>query len=382
MRKCLKLISLAAAFTLLFAACGAADPPASGAQTPAQTGGAMQASDVQIALIAHSPESILDDQSFNQGAWDGIQRFLANNGLPLGRGGNAEFFQPHEGSDAARIDLINDAITAGANILVLPGFNFEEALYEIIEDSLFPDVKFVLLDASPRRDGNTRMADNVAAVHYAEEQSGFLAGYAAVMEGHRGLGFMGGIAVPAVVRFGHGFIQGAEHAAASLGLAAGEVTINYTYLGQFNPDPAFATQAAAWFHGGIDVIFAAAGGAGGSVFAGAETAGGLAIGVDVDQGHLSETIITSAIKALDVSVYDIINDFMNDNFRSGELRFDARNDGIGLAMASSRFQVFTQAQHDAIFDQIANGTIVVDATVSPMPSEANLNLSLVSLTEI
>ena len=382
MKKCLKFISLAAALAVLFAACTPAATPAQGtAGTPAAAG-AMQASDVQIALIAHSPDSNLDDQSFNQGAWDGIQRFLAHNGLPLGRGGNAEFYQPHEGSDVARIDLINDVIGRGANILILPGFHFESALYEIIAEALFPDTKFVLLDATPRRDGEIRMADNVAAVHYAEEQSGFLAGYAAVMEGHRGLGFMGGIAVPAVVRFGHGFIQGAEYAASVLGLEPGEVTINYTYLGQFHPDPAISTQAAAWFHSGIDVIFAAAGGAGGSVKAGAETAGGLVIGVDVDQGHLSNTVITSAIKALDVSVYDIINSFMRGNFRSGELRYDATNDGIGLAMGSARFHNFTQAQHDAIFDQIASGAITVDATVTPMPSEANLPIFLVTLNEI
>ena len=350
---------------------------------PAVSG--MEPSEIQIALIAHSPDSILDDHSFNQGAWAGIQRFLSTHGLP---DGNARFFQPHVADDVARIDMIADAIGGGANILVLPGFHFESSLYEA--QDMFPDTKFILLDASPTRieevDGerifHVRIEPNVAAIHYAEEQSGFLAGYAAVMEGHRSLGFMGGIAVPAVVRFGHGFVQGAEHAAAALGLEPGEVTINYHYLGQFAPDPAFATMAASWFHGGTEVIFAAAGGAGGSVMSGAESAGGLTIGVDVDQWHLSETVITSAIKALDVSVYDMLTDFMNNRFRSGAIRFDATNDGVGLAMGSARFENFTQAQHDAIFAQLASGAVTVNPIVTPTFGDANLELNYVVVNEI
>jgi len=318
---------------------------------------------VRVALVAHSPDSILDDFSFNAGAWVGIQAFLATHGLPAA---NADFFQPHEGSDVARIDLINSVIESGFNILILPGFHFETSLYEA--QDLFPDVKFVLLDASPTRieevDGerifHVRIEDNVAAIHYAEHESGFLAGYAAVMDGHRSLGFMGGIAVPAVVRFGHGFLQGAEHAANSLGLEAGEVTVNYMYLGGFAPDPAHTTTAAAWFAGGTEVIFAAAGGAGGSVKAGAEGADALVIGVDVDQSTLSDTVITSAMKALDVSVYDMLTEFLNGQFRGGNaLMFNAAVNGIGLPMGNSRFVQFTQAQYDAIFSQLASGAVTV-----------------------
>jgi len=314
---------------------------------------------VRIALVAHSPDSILDDFSFNAGAWVGIQAFLATHGLPAG---NADFFQPHEASDVARIDLINSVIESGFNILILPGFHFESSLYEA--QDLFPDVKFVLLDASPRNDGVARVESNVAAIHYAEHEAGFLAGYAAVMEGHTSLGFMGGIAVPAVVRFGHGFLQGAEHAANSLGLESGEVSVNYMYLGGFAPDPAHTTTAAAWFAGGTEVIFAAAGGAGGSVKAGAEGADALVIGVDVDQSTLSDTVITSAMKALDVSVYDMLTDFLNGQFRGGDvLMFNAAVNGIGLPMDTSRFGTFTQAQYDAIFNQLASGAVAVNSSL-------------------
>ena len=330
--------------------------------------------DVNIALIAHSPDSILDDGSFNQGAWDGIQQFLSDNNLP---DGNANFFQPHEASDEARIDLIADAVDGGANILILPGFHFENSLYEAQE--IFPDTKFVLLDASPRRDDEVRIENNVAAIHYAEEEAGFLAGYAAVMEGYRELGFMGGIAVPAVVRFGHGFIQGAEYAAASLELSEGDVTINYHYLGGFAPDPAHTTTAAAWYAAGTEVIFAAAGGAGGSVMSAAESANTSVIGVDVDQSHLSDSVITSAVKGLAVSVYDMLTDFMNDSFNGGgELRFDASNNGVGLSMDSSHFTTFTEEQYENIFESLASGNINVNSSLEM----GDISVSLVTINEL
>ncbi|MCL2420584.1 MAG: BMP family ABC transporter substrate-binding protein [Defluviitaleaceae bacterium] len=312
------------------------------------------ADDVQIALIAHSPDSILDDGSFNEGAWQGIQLFLSTHGLS---GDHAQFFQPHVADDAARIDLIEAAIDGGANVLVLPGFHFESSLYEA--QDLFPDTTFILLDASPRRDGVTRVENNVAAIHYAEDQAGFLAGYAAVMEGYRALGFMGGIPVPAVVRFGHGFIQGAEHAAASLGLEAGEVTISYHYLGGFAPDPAHAMAAAAWFADGTQVIFAAAGGAGFNVMSAAEGAGASTIGVDVDQAGLSPSVITSAVKGLDVSVNAMLTAFVEGRFQGGEQLFDASINGVGLPMGSARFENFTTAQYDNVFAQLAGGSVTV-----------------------
>ena len=335
------------------------------------------AADIHIALVAHSPDSILDDGSFNEGAWQGITRFLNRHGLDLDT--HRSFFIPHEASTEARLDFISQAIDHGANVLVLPGFHFEESLY--IAQDMFPEVNFILLDASPRNAGVARVQPNVAAIHYAEEEAGFLAGYAAVMEGHRELGFMGGIAVPAVVRFGHGFIQGAEFAATALGLESGEVEINYLYLGGFAPSPDHVVTASGWFAGGTEVIFAAAGGAAGSVMTGAEASGGLVIGVDVDQSGDSDTVITSAMKALDVSVDDMLTDIMNGQFRGGiEHMFNAAINGVSLPMDTSRFQNFTQAQYDAIFAQLASGAINVNSSLTM--SDIIENIELVTVNEM
>jgi len=366
MKKYFKFM-IALAFLVVLVACGNnGDDTDGGATAPDTEIDVVDLVDVNVFLIAHSPApySTLDDGSFNQGAQDGILRFAAAN-----PGTVHSFLQPHTASDEARIDIIQDAIDQGANVIVLPGFHFQHALYEA--QDLFPDVKFILLDASPVNPNpsvpdarEVRVEPNVAAIHYAEEQSGFLAGYAAVMEGYRDLGFLGGNPVPAVVRFGHGFIQGAEFAADSLGLDEGEVTIHFEYLGGFGPSPEFQATAGAIFAAGREVIFVAAGGAGNSVMAAAEAAGASVIGVDVDQYWQSDTIITSALKGLEVSVYDMLTGVATGTFDGGrELRFEASNNGVGLAMNTARLQNFTQAQYDSIFSRLASGEVNVSGSL-------------------
>jgi len=330
--------------------------------------------DIQIALVAHSPESILNDGSFNEGAWAGITQFLADNNLPSS---NARFYQAVAPDNDARFNSIVQAIEGGANVLVMPGFQFVDALYDA--QDLFPDVYFILLDATPSRDGEVRIQPNVAAIHYAEAEAGFLAGYAAVMEGHRMLGFMGGNPIPPVIRFGHGFVQGAEHAAQSLGLDAGDVEINYMYLGGFAPAPEHVVTASAWFVGGTEVIFAAAGGAGMSVMAGADDTDGITIGVDSDQHWVNDTVLTSAMKALDVSVHDMLTDILNGSFPGGVQHiYDASINGVGLPMQTSRFENFTQAQYDAIFNQIASGALIVDEALEMADILENVSLVVVN----
>ncbi|MCL2603626.1 MAG: BMP family ABC transporter substrate-binding protein [Defluviitaleaceae bacterium] len=313
---------------------------------------------LNIYLISHSPppDSTLDDGSFNQGAADGIRRFVAAN-----PGTDFRFMQPHAGTDEARMDIFADAIAAGADVLVLPGFHFQHVINEA--QVLFPDTKFIVLDTGPSGD---RVASNLVGLLYAEQESGFLAGYAAVREGFTQLGFMGGLPVPAVVRFGHGFLLGAEHAAQDMGLAPGSISVNYMYMGGFGADPAHTATANGWYAGGTEVIFVAAGAVGFSVMeAAAAGAGRWVIGVDVDQGGASPTVLTSAMKALDNSVYDMLEDITNNRFRGGNvLRLTAADNGVALPMNNSRFTTFTQSQYYAIFAQLASGAVTVSGLSS------------------
>lgn len=345
-------------------------------------GGGADDDDLRVALVAHGPASILEDGSFNEGSWNGIANFLAANGYDTTRGVHREFFQAHEASDEARIDVMDDAINVwGAQILILPGFDFAGAVYQA--QDLFPDAKFVILDARPNF--GPYEAANTISILYAEDEAGFLAGYAAVMEGFTELGFLGGRAVPAVVRFGHGFILGAEYAAGELGLSAGDITVTYAYADQFAPDPRFVTMAGSWFAAGTEVIFAAAGGVGFNVFEAADAADAWAIGVDADQSGASPRVITSAMKGLDVSVYDMLTDFVAGTFRGGNsLFYSASNNGVGLPLESSRFSNFTQSQYDAIFAQLADGSISLGVdSGAQMPSEdaALSNLTFVVIIE-
>lgn len=201
-------------------------------------------------------------------------------------------------------------------------------------------------------------------------QAGFLAGYAAVKDGFRKLGFLGGMAVPAVVRFGYGFVQGAEHAAAELGLSAGDVEISYAYTGNFDATPDNQNKAASWYQAGTEVIFACGGAVGQSVFAAAEANNGKAIGVDVDQSADSETVITSAVKQLAITVQDALDDYYAGNFQGGvDATLGVESNGVGLIMDNARFENFTEADYEAIYsamqenkDGLADG-LLKDADV-------------------
>ena len=210
-----------------------------------------------------------------------------------------------------------------------------------------------------RRNETDAIADLIV---YAEEQSGYLAGYAAVKDGYKKLGFMGGIAVPAVIRFGHGFIQGADAAAKELGLT--DVEMKYYYTGVFWETPEVQNRAASWFESGTEVIFSCAGGAGSSVMAAAVVNNGKVIGVDTDQSGESETVITSAVKGLAESVYQTLELYYANEFPGGTTKvFDASVKGVGLPMETSQFKTFSQEDYDAVYEKLVNGEIVVDNSI-------------------
>lgn len=292
----------------------------------------------------------IDDRSFNQGTWEGLKKYAEENGISY------KYYQPVEKSTEAIMKTMDLAVEGGAKLIACPGYFFEEAVYH--QQSKYPNVKFILIDGQPHNADNTdqTIEDNVYAVYYAEEQAGFLAGYAAVKEGYTKLGFMGGIATPAVVNFGYGFVDGAEYAAKELGIDG--VDVKYHYTGGFAATPEAQSTAASWYNSGTEVIFACGGAVGNSVMAAAETVGAKVIGVDVDQSAESETVITSAMKQLSVSVYDGIKSYYEDAFPGGKVvTLGAADDAIGLPLETSKFTKFTQADYDAIFDKLAKGEI-------------------------
>jgi len=304
----------------------------------------------ELALITDL--GTIDDKSFNQGSWEGLIRYAQQNNI------THRYYQPAEQSDNAYLSTIDLAVRGGARVIVTPGFLFETPIF--IAQDRYPNVNFILIDGVPHNEDytNFRTANNTVGVLYAEDQAGFLAGYAAVKDGYRRLGFMGGMAVPAVVRFGYGFVQGAEYAAAELGLASGAITVNYHYTGHFSATPEVQTMSASWYNAGIEVIFACGGAVGNSVMAAAEQTGKAVIGVDIDQADQSRTVITSAMKGLRESVYDCIAAFYAGRFPAGQtLTFTAANNGVALPMSTSRFRSFSQADYDNIFRRLAAGSI-------------------------
>ncbi len=304
----------------------------------------------ELALI--TDVGTIDDRSFNQGSWEGLKKYAEEKNI------SHKYYQPAEKSTDAYINAIDLAVAGKAQVIVTPGFLFESAVYKA--QDTHPDVKFILLDGAPQDGTYTdfRIEQNVYSVFYAEEQAGFLAGYAIVKEGYTNLGVMAGMAVPAVIRFGYGFVQGAEYAAQELGLPSGSIKMNYTYVGNFNPTPENQTLATSWYQSGVQVIFAPAGGAGNSAMAAAEQNNGLVIGVDVDQSTESKTVITSAVKMLGGSVYDAIDAYYNNNFPGGQsVVLDAKVNGIGLPMETSRFKNFTKDEYDVIYQKLVAGSI-------------------------
>ena len=260
------------------------------ANTSSSKGGA---EGYELALVTDL--GTIDDKSFNQGAWEGLKKYAEENSIAY------KYYQPQEGTTDSYLETIGLAIEGGAKLVVCPGFLFEEPIY--LAQDKYPDVHFILLDGEPHdADYNYKTNDNVMPILFQEDQAGFLAGYAVVKDGYTKLGFMGGMAVPAVIRFGYGFVQGAEFAAEEDGITGLEIMYNYT--GAFSATPEAQSMAASWYQNGTEVIFGCGGAVGNSVMAAAQEKNARVIGVDVDQSTESETVITSAMKLLSNSVYD------------------------------------------------------------------------------
>ncbi len=357
--------------------------------SPSTDGGADGGKDgFEIALI--TDKGNIDDKSFNQGSWEGVVEFAEKEGI------SHTYIKPEEASDSGYLAAIDLAVTGGAKVIVTPGFLFEVPIYEA--QTKYPDVKFILLDGTPHTaDYSTfETKDNVASILYAEEQTGYLAGYAAVKEGMTNLGFMGGMAVPAVQAFGYGYLQGAEAAAEELGMADGSIKATYHYTGNFDETDTNKATAKTMYQEGAEVIFACGGSVGKSVMAAAAEADGKVIGVDVDQRYDSETVITSATKGLATSVIAVLESIYKtdswSDFAAKTTIFNASNNGIGLPTvvigdedgdAFDRFDNFTMADYEEAYanlleiqDTIVRQIDVADPTGAATAEELTQQLGL------
>ncbi|HOW38613.1 MAG TPA: BMP family ABC transporter substrate-binding protein, partial [Bacillota bacterium] len=312
----------------------------------------------QIAMVTDSGG--IDDKSFNQGTWEGIIEYATAHSKTY------KYYKPAEVSDAAYLAAIGLAVTGGAEIVITPGYLFESAIYEA--QTLYPNVKFVLIDGEPHTPDYVtyNTASNTLCILFDEQEAGFFAGYAAVIGGMDNLGFFGGMAVPAVVRFGIGYVAGAYYAAEELG-NANSITFDashYHYLGSFAPSNDAKTMATTWFNSGVDVLFAAAGGAGSSAMAAAEElTGKWTIGVDKDQSQDSLTVVTSALKGVGEAAISALTDFYGGTFVGGRtISLGAAEGGVALPADFSRFGASATAvetAYNALFTLVVNGTVVV-----------------------
>lgn len=301
----------------------------------------------RIALI--TDVGTIEDGSYNQGAWEGITRYCDENEVPCA------YYMPKEALKESYLDTIDEAIDKGAKLIVCPGYLPEEAVYEAQKDH--KRTHFILLDGMVHNADRTdfTIEKNVMQIVFAEEQAGFLAGYAAVREGFTRLGFIGGEAEDTVIRFGYGYVQGADYAAIEMGR---QVEIKYCYAGTYFESADVAEYAANWYGTGTEVIFACGGAMGKSVMRAAEENNGKVIGVDVDQYEESPAVITSALKNLSHSVYNGVSDFENERFKGGiTTTMNASNGGIGLAMEHAQFQNFTQEDYDTIYSKLINAQV-------------------------
>ncbi len=327
---------------------------------------------MNIALVTDVGN--IDDQSFNQGTWEGVVAYAETKGIKQGEGYN--YYRPSEDSTEARVETIKTAIANGANVIVCPGYLFEEALFAVQDD--YPEVQFMLIDGEPHdADYNYKTASNVHCILYKEEQAGYLAGYAAVKDGYKKLGFLGGMAVPAVIRYGYGFVQGANDAAVELGIAD-QVSINYWYCGGFSPNDDIKTKMAGWYTDGVEVVFSCGGGIYLSAVAAAEAANGKTIGVDTDQYYVSETIITSAMKGLGNSVklalesLEANNGKWNAEYAGTTANLGAAEGCVGLPTADTswRLKTFTVDEYNALFEKVKNGEVTISNATDVEPTVA------------
>ena len=345
---------------------------------------AAEATDMRVAMVTDYGD--ITDQSFNQSTYEACKAFGEANGVDF------TYYKPEGDSDAEREAMIDKAVADGYNVIVMPGYAFAGAIKDTADT--YPDVKFVALDVSEydlegdSSDFNNETFANVFSAVYQEELPGYMAGYAAVKMGYTKLGFLGGMAVPAVIRYGYGFVQGADAAAAELGA---DVEINYAYGNQFYGDADITAAMDTWYQGGTEVVFACGGGIFTSAGEAAAKVGGKVIGVDVDQAATIDGMfekgmtVTSAMKGLQATVNTLLTAIKDGNWDSYAGKIlnlglvsadDMSLNYVGLADSTIWTDGFGEADYKQLVADMVSGKVVVSNDSSaeqPSATTAKIN---------
>ena len=387
---------LSLAMVLALVACGQKDPTPDTPDTPDDPQTKVE---YKVAMITDYGD--ITDQSFNQTTYEACKAFAEDNSIEF------SYFKPAGDNTADRVAMIEKAVDEGFNVIVMPGYAFGGAIVEAAPE--FPDVKFIALDvaagdlletavakAGESYDYNPSNWDlnkyvdmsNVYCAVYQEELCGYMAGYAAVKLGYKNLGFLGGMAVPAVVRYGYGFVQGVDAAAAELKLT--DVKVNYIYGGQFFGDADITAVMDTWYQGGTEVVFACGGGIYTSAVDAAKKVGAKVIGVDVDQAGViakyagvDGMTVTSAMKGLYPATYDTLTDvIVNGNWDKyvGKIATlglvsgtdpEANYVQIPMGDGTQWSDSFTQDDYKAMVKDMFDGKITVSNNTSSDVSAAD-----------
>lgn len=346
-------------------------------------------SDMRVAMITDYGD--ITDQSFNQTTYEGAKAWSEENGVDF------TYYKPAGNTTAERVAMVEKAADEGYNVIVMPGFAFGETLVKTTKE--YPDVKFIALDVSADdilsagvgkdydyNPSNWKIEDyynvnNTFCAIYQEEIAGYMAGVAAVKLGYKKLGFLGGMAVPAVVRYGFGFVQGADAAAKELGLT--DVEVKYTYGGAFSGDADITGVMDTWYGSGTELVFACGGGIYTSAAEAAAKTGGKLIGVDVDQSGIIDgsygkgMTVTSAMKGLAPTVKTVLSAIKDGKWSdytgkieklglvSGE---DPSLNYVQLPTTTLWGKGFEEADYKALVKKLYDGEIKVSNSTEAMPA--------------
>ncbi len=376
-KKLLSVLLVAAMTATMFVGCGSSsdsssDSAATDATATEEEAGSAS-SDYKIAMITDSGD--ITDMSFNQTTYEAAKAFADKNGAEF------QYYKPTEDSDDARIASFENAVTDGYNVIVVPGYLFANMIKEVAED--YPNVTIIALDCGEGDFGDYKLPENVCSFTYQEELAGYMAGFAAVKEGYTKLGFLGGMAVPAVIRYGYGFVQGCNDAAVELGNAS-DVQVNYVYGGQFFGDEAITAQMDTWYSNGTEIVFACGGGIYTSACEAAQKVDGKVIGVDSDQsGTISQQYgddslcVTSAMKGLAPTVDTTLTDLFAGNWSNyaGKIENlgivsgdDPSLNYVQLPTETWSMEKFTVDDYKDLVSKLYDGSITVDNSTDKMPA--------------